>query len=122
MYYCDHCEHKTTAVRRSMTRTVKVHGTDITVKYEGLFCERCGAELYDDAVEQTVFNKTLATYRHSITALSPNDVSSLLSRYSAEELASIAKCTATEIINASHGGVLARDTDRKLKELVRGIA
>lgn len=122
MVFCDNCGHRTDAVHKNTTRTVSCRGEEITVPYEGLFCSHCGKELYDEAVETSIFLKVKAAYRRRASLLPPESIKKLLKTISPEELAERIGCNANELIGAARGGIQSKDTDLALRAYIKRAA
>lgn len=118
MCYCDSCNNRVLGLNRESKRTIPVKGVNVTVKYKGLFCERCGSELYDDNVEFEIYQAAIEKYRQSKNLLQPAEIAGALKQMTAEELAARAGCAVREIIGLSHGGIQSIETDRKLRSVL----
>ena len=118
MCYCDVCNTRTQGLRKNNIREVPVKGTTINVSYTGVFCDHCGAELYDEDTEAAIFKAAINKYRKSKHLLEPGVIASALKRMTPEELAEKAGCAVKEIIGASHGAIQSVETDRKLRSVL----
>lgn len=116
--YCDMCNSKVVGLNKDAKRVIQVKGTNINVSYKGIFCERCGSELFDEDIEDSIYKDAIEKYRQTKHLLQPSVIESALKKMGPEELAAKAGCAVRELIGASHGGLQSVETDRKLRAVL----
>ena len=63
MLFCDNCGRHTPGCSEIRSREVLIHGVSIPVRYKASICSHCGAELYDDEVEEYVMRIAREQFR-----------------------------------------------------------
>lgn len=120
--YCDTCNRHTAGMSKEAKRTVDVHKTPITVKYNAKFCEHCGAELYDENTESHIIQEAVTLFKKQQKLLLSSEILGYMNKkgISPEKLADAVECSVKEIIGASRGAIQSPETDAKLKAIIRG--
>lgn len=79
--YCENCDKRTKGSRRKMQVQMPVRGENITVETDLLICDICGNEMYDENLEQALFEKAYAEYRKRKNIIFPPRIVALRQRY-----------------------------------------
>ena len=120
--FCDECGRTVLCSSEARTRKVCIHGVDIPVRYKARICGSCGAELYDEDVEDYVMRIAREQFRSKKNMLPADRLRAYMKKngLSADQMAAKAECAVGEIIAASRGVLLDPNADIKLKKVVNG--
>ena len=120
--FCDECRRTVMCSSEARTRKVCIHGVDIPVRYKARICGSCGAELYDDDVEDYVMRIAREQFRSKKNMLPADRLRAYMKKngLSADQMAAKAECAVGEIIAASRRVLLDPNADIKLKKVVNG--
>lgn len=119
MLFCDHCNKPARGYLFPMDVVREIRGVRIVLpKYEVCLCEHCGRVLYDEKAEAAITARAIEVYRSKARLLTQDQLSALINKIGAKELAERAKCSVSEIVNSVHGGVHSRKTDEALRHVL----
>ena len=120
MLFCDNCGRHTPGCSEIRSREVLIHGVSIPVRYKASICSHCGAELYDDEVEEYVMRIAREQFRSKRNMLPAARLKAYMTKngLTAEQMAEKTGCAVAEIIAASRGVLLDTGVDDKLKRAV----
>lgn len=118
--FCDICGRQTRFGVRNSTREINVHGVNIPVTYRAEVCSCCGEERYDDNLEIDLMKKAVALYCEQKKMISADRVQEYMEQHglTAAEMAAKVDCAVSDIIGASHGGVMTTELNRKIKKAI----
>lgn len=122
--FCDVCERHVQGVSKPLERVIRIKDEDVKVLYTGCICPVCFNELYDEDVEEKLFERAKLVYKQKKKLLPSADIAAYMKRkrLTPEEMAAKVQCSAKEIIMASHGGIQSKELDTKLREVVKKYA
>lgn len=69
--YCPCCRRNVSSTVRTVSETYPVKGEDTTIEAEVRFCDRCGGDIWDEALDPKNLEKAYAIYRQK-HGLAPN--------------------------------------------------
>lgn len=120
MLFCDKCGRHTPGCLEIRSRNVLIYGTSIPVRYKASICSHCGAELYDDEVEEYVMRIAREQFRARRNMLPADRIKAYMTKngLTAEQMAERTGCAIAEVIAASMGVLLDTSADDKLKRVV----
>ena len=113
--FCDECGRNVLCSSEPRTRKISIHGVVIPVRYKANICGNCGAELYDEDVEDYVMRIAREQFRSKKNMLPADRLRAYMKKngLSADQMAAKAECAVGEVL-------LDPNADIKLKKVVNG--